>query len=277
VSLRNWVEELIAELVVHPNRKGAFGKAIAQAYTLKELKRYEYMAAPDAIATAGETETEHSQNRTWDVQVRSELLERANTITKNLVQRHQNRQLAVWEMARWHRADVQHQELFTAAVDIHGEGYVKQRLICNLLVLEQPPEGKVYGFRFASPRMSAERDLADEKRNLLLLYGWLRQEKPFRLSSDAVEVRWAHLFSRPVSPSQEWFFHEKEVMQTNEFWEFVGVPYEVVGCALKAAGQSLGKRTVKLLRKMAFTRVVRELGEYRGLNFTGIRPYAERP
>jgi hypothetical protein len=37
VSLRNWVEELIAELVVHPNRKGAFGKAIAQAYTLKEL------------------------------------------------------------------------------------------------------------------------------------------------------------------------------------------------------------------------------------------------
>jgi len=275
VALRGWIEELIAELVVHPKRKSAFGQPIDCAYTLRDLKRYAYTVETDAVATAGETETEHSQNRTWDVRMRSSLVEQADVIARNLVQRHRSRRSdveigKVCEMDRWFQPDVQQRELFQRAVDVHSDESVSQRLICNLLVLEKPP-GKIYAFRFASPRLSAERDLSDEKRNLLLLYGWLRQEKPLRLKTDAVEVKWAHLFSRPVSPTQEWYFHSNEIMLSDEFWQFIGVPYDIVCLALQTAGESLSKHTGNLLKRMAFTRVGREFqNEQRQFTFESL-------
>jgi len=263
VSLRSWVEELIAQLVVHERRHSKFGNPIAYAYTLKDLKNFVYTDNPDTIALAGEDDTEHSQNRTWDVKMRTGLVRQADFIVQNLVERHRTRNRAdtparYKEMLRWFQPEAQQKQLFEQAVQARGEGYEKQRLICNLLVLEKPPGG-IYAFRFASPRLSAQRDLADEKRNMLLLYGWLRQEKPMRLKADAIEVYWAHLFPRPIAAAQDWYFHENEIKHVHEFWEFVGVPYEVVRSALGAAGDTLGKHIGLLVRRMGFNKIEKQL------------------
>jgi hypothetical protein len=132
------------------------------------------------------------------------------------------------------------------ALSPRQEVTVKQRLICNLLVLEKPP-GKVRAFRFASPGLNSLRALQDEKRNLFLLYGWLRQEKPFRIY-DSVEVNWTHLMDSRIGRSQIFFF-AGQTLSCNEFWTYLGVLYEVVIDSLKSAGDTLKEGIVSAIRK----------------------------
>jgi hypothetical protein len=105
------------------------------------------------------------------------------------------------------------------ALSPEREAVTRQKITCNLLVLKKPP-GKVRAFRFSSPRLSSLRALRHEKRNLLLLYGWLRQEKPFRIYQNSVQVSWTELMHRPVSPSQQFFFGN-QVLGSARFWEYL--------------------------------------------------------
>jgi len=126
------------------------------------------------------------------------------------------------------------------ALDPTQETASLQKIVCNLLVLEKPP-GKVRAFRFASPGLNGLRALRDEKRNLLLLYGWGRQEKPFRVYQGSVEVLWTYLMQRPASQSQEYFFGG-QVLSCDDFWEYLQVPYALLLESLGIAGQGLKSR-----------------------------------
>lgn len=136
------------------------------------------------------------------------------------------------------------------------EPAVPQKIICNLLVLEKPP-GKVRAFRFASPRLNSLRALHHEKRNLLLLYGWLRQEKPFRMSQSSFQVNWTHLMDRDPSPSQEFFFGE-QVLISDEFWEYLQVPYSVLLDSLAIAGHVLKKQVRGAVREASPSSIRRQ-------------------
>jgi hypothetical protein len=84
--------------------------------------------------------------------------------------------------------------------------------------------------------------------NLLLLYGWLRQEKPFRVYRDSVEVFWAHLMDRDSSRSQEFFFQE-QVLSCHQFWGYLRVPYSVLLESLAVAGQALRAQIREAVQK----------------------------
>jgi hypothetical protein len=149
-----------------------------------------------------------------------------------------------------HDFDFQKHWLMDQALRTESSSIKTERLICNLLVLEKPP-GKVHAFRFSSPRLGAMRDLRDEKRNLLLLYGWLHQEKPFRVNPGAIEMHWADLFPRQRSSSQIFFFDEKETMDDQALWKYLHVPFEVVVESLRQAGQVLRTQISQVIRKAA--------------------------
>lgn len=279
VSLRQWMEELIRDLILHPQNRGHFGKPLMAVYTLRDLKLGVY-AAGDAVALAGETNTEHSQARRWDVRLRSGLVSAADRIAEDLMLSHEARYQAAWPhphpkaydevsrrpidskdsepMASERRVEAERRLLAEQALGKGPPGYQVQRLICNLVVLEKPP-GKVHAFRFASPGLAAIRGMRDEKRNLLMLYGWIRQEKPFRLDPSSVEVYWAHLFPRRIAPVQRHFFVEDETMDSKRFWEYVGIPFEIVRESLETSGRMLQQHIAKTIRQGAFDSVGKQL------------------
>jgi hypothetical protein len=53
---------------------------------------------------------------------------------------------------------------------------------------------------------------------------------------------------RPISPSQEFFFGN-QVLGTGEFWEYLGVPYEVLLDSLSIAGRALKGQIRGAVRK----------------------------
>jgi hypothetical protein len=137
-------------------------------------------------------------------------------------------------------------ELKQRALSPREDSVVRVRLICNLLVLEKPP-GRIRAFRFASPGLCSLRALQDEKRNLFLLYGWLRQEKPFRIY-DSVDVQWTHLMDRRITAGQEFYF-AGQTLPSLAFWNYLGVPYQVLLEALQEAGKVLKKGVAHAIRK----------------------------
>jgi hypothetical protein len=46
---------------------------------------------------------------------------------------------------------------------------------------------------------------------------------------------------RPISPSQEFFFGN-QVLGSARFWEYLGVPYDILLNSLKIAGQALAEQ-----------------------------------
>ena len=259
VRVRNWVEEAIKELILY--QKTHFGREIEEVYSFHDLRRGRLQAANDRVAMAGEEETEHSHTRYWYVPVRESAVKVAERLAEEVGRRYERRKDS-WQMDREQfksytsdsmpdlasssletfpaeRAAFQEAWLRHAALDPAQEPVSWQRIICNLLVLEKPP-GKVRAFRFASPGLKSLRAIRDEKRNLLLLYGWLRQEKPFRMYQGSVRVYWAHLMDRQISKSQEFFFGG-QVLECRDFWEYLQVPYDLLLKSLEIAGQDLQK------------------------------------
>jgi len=230
------------------------------------------------VALAGEEETEHSHRRQWLVPVRESVVRIAERISEEVARKYElsksywqwngkKLQPFIWEslpdpvdgsLAGYpiENNDFQFECLRRTALSQRQEPVLRQKIVCNLLVLEKPP-GKVRAFRFASPGLKSLRSLREEKRNLLLLYGWLRQEKPFRVYEDSVDVLWAHLMDRNVSFSHDYFFGNR-VMRCPDFWDYVQVPYEVLLDSLAIAGQALRGQIRAAVRK-ATPRSIRRL------------------
>jgi hypothetical protein len=276
VRVRHWVEEAIKDLIIY--QKENFGREIENVYTFSDLRRSRLLADTDMVAMAGEGQTEHSHKRHWRVPVRTSIVRVAERLSEEVDRSYEHRG-GGW---RWESKNTQSRAwnklpdstdgplkdcpvettafqeawLREVALSPEREAVRWQKIVCNLLVLEKPP-GKVRAFRFASPRLSSLRALHDEKKNLLLLYGWLRQEKPFRVYQNSVQVSWTHLLDRDVSPSQEFFFGN-QVLGSAEFWEYLGVPYGVLLDSLSIAGQSL-KGQIRGAVREAAPRSIRKL------------------
>jgi len=257
VRVRHWVEEAVKDLIVYQKEK--FGREIDRVYTFSDLRRGRFLAETDMVALAGEEQTEHSHRRNWYVPVRTSIVRVAERLSEEVDRCYERRgggwqatlkeiQNRVWErlpdsidgsLEDFPIETTAFQEAWLREVALSPgwEAVSRQKITCNLLILEKPP-GKVRAFRFASPRLSSLRALRDEKRNLLLLYGWLRQEKLFRVYQNSVRVYWTELMHRPISPNQEFFFG-KQVFGSAQFWEYLKVPYDVLLESLAIAGQAL--------------------------------------
>jgi hypothetical protein len=270
VLLRQWIEEFIRDLVLY--QRDHFGRGIQSVYTLPDLKKSRYLNEADQVSLAGEDRTEHSLRGTWNVPIRRPIVSAANTIADCLLRAYQKRMFR-WEedaavIRRGYGEESEEADSTDKLIEDYPvedtrfqrdwlmrealrpeEGPVqKERLICNLLVIEKPP-GKVRAFRFAAPSMGGLRALREEKRNLLLLYGWLRQEKPFRVYRDSVETYWTYLLPRGAAFTQQFFFAPSETMQHNDFWAYLGVPYWVLMESLAEAGEVLRNEIGKVIRK----------------------------
>lgn len=267
VRVRAWVEEAIKDLILY--QRDHFGREIENVYTGQDLKRGFYVSDVDRVAFAGEEETEHSHRKEWLVPVRESIIRFADKLSEEIRRRYEFRKsylrleagrvipdfteslpdpmIKSLEKYPVELTKFQLDCIRRAALDPRQEASLRQRIICNLLVLEKPP-GKVRAFRFASPGLGSLRAVQDEKRNLLLLYGWLRQEKPFRVYQDSVEVFWTHLMDRPVSPTQQFFFGP-QVLGCSKFWEYLQIPYGVLLGSLEIAGQHLKSRIQVAVRK----------------------------
>ena len=260
VRVRHWVEEAVKDLIIY--QKQNFGREIDRVYTFSDLRQRRFLAETDMVALAGEDQDEHSHRRNWYVPVRASIVRVAERLSEEVDRSYEKRgggwqaalrevQDRAWEklpdsveerLEEYPVETTAFQEAWLREVALSPERGVvrRQKIACNLLVLEKPP-GKVRAFRFSSPRLSSLRALRDEKRNLLLLYGWLRQEKPFRVYQNSVQVSWTELMHRPIPPSQEFFFGN-QVLGSARFWEYLGVPYDILLDSLKIAGQALAEQ-----------------------------------
>ena len=184
VRVRNWVEEAIKHLILY--QRDHFGREIEKVYSFSDLRHGRLQDENDSVAMAGEEETEHSHRRYWLVPVRESALRVAEKLAEEVGRRYELRKSS-W---RWdgeqlkpyasdavpdllcgslekypvERAAFQQAWLRHVALDPIQETASRQKIVCNLLVLEKPPR-KVRAFRFASPGLNSLRALRDEKRN----------------------------------------------------------------------------------------------------------------
>jgi hypothetical protein len=269
VRVRRWVEEAVKDLIVY--QKENFGREIDRVYTFSDLRHGRLLAETDMVALAGEEETEHSHRRHWYVPVRTSILRVAEHLSDEVERSYEQRgggwrgeseqiQARSWKslppstdssLKGYPIETTAFQEAWLREIAHSPEREAThwQRITCNLLVLEKPP-GKVRAFRFASPRLSSLRALREEKKNLLLLYGWLRQEKPFRAYQSSIQTFWTQLIDRPISPSQEFFFGS-QVLGCAEFWDYLNVPYDILLDSLAIAGQALKDQIRDAVREAA--------------------------
>ena len=204
VRVRCWIEEAIKDLIIY--QKEHFGWEIESVYSLSDLKRGN--ADTDVVALAGEEQTNTATEGTgwFPFDSRSSRLQRGSH--RRLIIAMSSEEALGNGMPNEYKTGVGrsclirppvHSRIFQFESTAFQEAWlcevahrpeqeasIRQKLVCNLLVLEKPPR-KVRAFRFASPRLSSLRALREEKKNLLLLYGWLRQEKPFRIYQDSVQ------------------------------------------------------------------------------------------
>jgi hypothetical protein len=120
---------------------------------------------------------------------------------------------------------------------------------CNLLVIDPHP-GHVWALRYVNEKALGRSELRQERANIFRVLGWLCQEKilrrPERMTAAVAEMlprfhtfpaqRGSRMFS-----DKTWWSHE-------QFWKFVGVPYEVVELGVDRVGKELRARLLGSLK-----------------------------
>ena len=97
VRVRYWIEEAVKDLILYQREK--FGRQIEEVYTFSDLRHGRLQADSDAVALAGEEETEHSHRRQWLVPVRESVVRISGRISEEVASRYELRKSS-WQAAR---------------------------------------------------------------------------------------------------------------------------------------------------------------------------------
>ncbi len=263
VKSRFWLEDAIYEIIRKQVTK--FGKSITHAYTQKMLSNG-YLLKEKLIADIGEQDIEHLQKKTWEVSMKRNALREADLIVgeqeREVVDRTTKGkpfERRVWSQAEnvdAKRRDVEFLNRMNES--IKGQEVENQKLQCSLLVVEPDKSDQrphITAFRFINPKTFSSHDKRKQERvNLLRLYAYICQEKPFR-DPHSVKVYVTELLPRDTgdfdgSDHYPDYFSKETYLSSEEFWNRVGVPFSVVKGAISEVAQEFREKLITGLRKL---------------------------
>ena len=219
------------------------------------------------IADIGEEDIEHLQKKkTWEVAMKRDALREADLIVGEQEREVVDRtgkgkpfQRRVWTQTENTEAK-QKDAGFLKRMDeaISGEEVVNQKLQCSLLVVEPDRSDErphITAYRFINPKTFSSHDKRKQERvNLLRLYAYLCQEKPFR-DPHSVKVYVTELLPRDTgdfdgSDHYPDYFSNETYMSSEDFWNRLGVPFNVVKGAISEVAQEFREKLITGLRKL---------------------------
>lgn len=141
---------------------------------------------------------------------------------------------------------------------IAGIDVENQKLQCSLLIVEPDQADRrphVTAYRFINPKtFSSHEKRKQERVNLLRLYAYLCQEKPFR-DPHSVKVYVTELLPRDTGDFDGLdhypdYFSSETYLSSDEFWKRLGVPFSAVKSAISDVAQEFRDRLITGLRKL---------------------------
>jgi hypothetical protein len=260
---RFWLEDAVADIILMEVRR--FGRRATHVYSQKMLSDG-YLERQVAVAELGEHSREHLMDRKpWRPLMKENALREVDVLVGeqerervSIEYRQQVGLRRTWDEARNGKAaKVDQEQLNRIAQAVGGRRTSDVAIQCNLLVVDVQEDDKpqVFAFRFVNPNtISSHAKRKQERVNLLRLYAYLVQEKPFR-NPTTIHVRVAELLPRLESDFNRYdyypdYFSPHTYWDSNRLWDFIGVPFWVVSQAIRNVGQEFRERLNDGLRSL---------------------------
>jgi hypothetical protein len=255
---RFWLENAIAQIIVHQARK--LGRPVLEVYSQSMLSRG-LLRDRRQIADIGEEELEHTTSRKpWRVPMQTNVLEHIDVLVgqqeREKVEERKPFTPRIWDETRNQEAiDKDRRQLGTIPGALLGPPASDVTLQCNLLVIEpHKVDGKphTWACRFINRKtISSHPARKQERVNLLRLYALLVQEKIFR-TPESLHVHVAELVPRTTGFEEQDkypdYFSAETYWSSDQLWNFIGVPFEVVTHAIESVAKDFRDRLISGLR-----------------------------
>jgi hypothetical protein len=214
------------------------------------------------IADIGESEREHlADSRPWKAEIQKSALDEVNNRVNHYEATYvlsrkspQTRELSADILSAFDRLD--REDLEAVANSIKGPPPWSQFFHCNLLVVEPDARDKTihaFAIRFINPKTFTGADKRKGRADLLRLYAFLVQEKPFRFPV-SIQPCVAELFPRSGEASQTSgypdYFSPLTYWPSEKLWKFIGVPFDVVTIAIEIVARQLRPQLEQNLRDL---------------------------
>ena len=246
---RFWLDGAVAEIILE--QKHRHGRTVSHLYTQAMLADG-WLKMGKTIADIGEEEREHlANNRPWNVPIQRCALTEVNHCVdryeESFVLSRRSARVREWSQeiaSNFDRLDREELEVVGGA--IQGPPWKDLRLHCNVLVVEPEAQDNTihaYAIRFINPKtFTGAEKRKGVRADLLRLYAFLVQEKPFR---DPVRIRpfVAELFPRASDAKETGgypdYFSPLTYWTSERLWNFIGVPFDVVCVAIELVAREL--------------------------------------
>jgi hypothetical protein len=259
---RFWLEDAVAEIIT--SQVKTFGRNATHVYSQKMLGDG-YWERNAGVADLGENYMEHlTDRRPWRPPMKENALKEVDVLVGeqerervSIAQRRRPFQRRTWDESQDGEATSKDREqLKRIAAAVGGRAISDVAVHCNLLVIE--PDRKndkpyVCAFRFINPKtISSHAQRKQERVNLLRLYAYLVQEKLFREPA-AIQICVAELLPRMGSEFEQYdyypdYFSPHTYWNSDQLWQFIGVPFDVVSQAIKNVAQDFREQLKNGLR-----------------------------
>lgn len=248
---RFWLEDAVAEIIV--SQVKLFGRPATHVYSQSMLGQG-YYEEGKAVADIGEEDLEHLTDRSpWRPLIKEKALKEVDLLVgeqeRERIDKEERRkpfQRRQWDQTKNQQAISRDRRQLNRVTQAVGGPTISDIAVqCNLLVVDpERSDGKphVHAIRFVNPKtMASHRQRKQERANLLRLYAFLVQEKPFR-DPRSVQVSVAELLPRAGSDFDQYdyypdYFSSHTYWSSEKLWQFIGVPFTVVSEAIASVAE----------------------------------------
>jgi hypothetical protein len=256
---RFWLEDAVGDLIRFQAENGK--RPGAEVYTQHTVARRFPSKRLEYPAFFGKEAEYLGDNASWRAEIHQSALTTIDTLVgeqervgRPVRKPFQRRPWSPVNDAKARKLDQQH--LAQVVGSAHSGPLEPTTLRCNLLLIQpDKADGKprVWAIRFINPKTFAQHPVRKQERvNLLRLYAFLIQKKLAAPASITACV--AALV--PRKKGREWedtypdYFSFDTSWSNQQLWDFIGVPFDIVGIAIREAAVSFRKQLKEGLRHL---------------------------
>lgn len=262
VKSRFWLEDAIFEII--RSRTTAFGQQVTHVYNQRMLGN-QFLLKSETIAEIGEERLQYLQKKTWEVLLKRNALREVDIIVGEQERGVFDRAgvgnpfaRRVWTADKPEDRSIDRESLSRIEKALTGVLTDRQKLLCSLLVVEPDQRDKrphVTAYRFINPKTFASHDARKQERvNLLRLYAYLCQEKPFR-DPASIKIYVTEIVPRDTGGFDAYdhypdYFTSETYLSSDQFWERMGVPFTKIQEVISDVAREFRDKLINGLRKL---------------------------